>query len=526
MTPDDPPSENPPFPPQDGPATPAPAAEPGPAPRPAPDRISAVLGNATLLGIGYLLLRRPRLAALSLAVSAGLLALAAVYPHLLVWRFLLVVWWAALVLHTWRAVPPAPAPGERPAPRSRWSPLWRTRVLLAACLLLVAFGWLRFDTWTIVRYAEDAHAAGECDRAVDSLRWVGPTHGAAYGSAAERGEDERKACERLLTALAAEDAETAAEKLGAYLERPGARWDGAGPERAEFLLDVALQNNGAEFLGDDDPALDATEDAFTQLSSTLQDTPGQSGRVRAVAESFLADLSDTPPCKAKAIDDWLLGQDWKKPELAEPIAPEAERLPGRMFDCAESIGATDPDEAGAAYQEYLKAYPEHEFAADAAAALLSDEQYCEHPAAYPGAPAYKGDGPHAMQTFGIDAGEYGFPDSWQAGGVGETVLVTCVEGPERGRHQQTCYYDPGASQPLVTHQGNAKVDFYASKFSVKAYSLRTGEPVNNYSEEIGDPCPSVLEYETSTYLDLGPPSEYDSDYSDADVRGIFDRLMD
>ncbi|MBB5998986.1 hypothetical protein [Streptomonospora salina] len=483
-----------------------------------------MLGNATLLGVGYLLLRRPRLAALALAVSAGLLTLTALYPAFLVWRFLLVAWWLTLVIHTWRTAPPAPR--EPPEPRSRWNPLWRRRVLLAACLLLVAFGWLRFDTWTVVHYAEDAHAAGECDRAVDSLWSIGPIHGAAYGSAAERGEAERTACERLLTALDAGDAATAATKLGAYLERPDARWDGAGPKRAEFLLDVAMQNDGEEFRGDDDPALAATEAAFTQLSDTLQDTPGQSGRVRAVTESFIASLAETPPCKAKAIDNWMLDQDWQNPELAEPVASEADRVPGRMFDCAESFGVTDPDAAGAAYQAYLKAYPEHESAADAAEALLSDEQYCEHPAAYPGAPAYKGDGPHAMQTFGIDAAQYGFPDSWQADGAAETVLVTCVEGPERGSRQETCYYSAGADQPLVTQQGNAEVDFFASEFSVTAYSLRTGKPVNDYSEEIGDPCPPVLEYESSTYLDLGPPSDYDSDYSDADVRGIFDRLMD
>ncbi|WP_152486979.1 hypothetical protein [Nocardiopsis halotolerans] len=272
----------------------------------------------------------------------------------------------------------------------------------------------------------------------------------------------------------------------------------------------------------DELDLAPVEDAFAQLSTTLRDTPGQSEHVRAVVETFLADLAEAPSCNAKEVDAWLFEQTWEEPELSEPLASEADQVPVRMMRCANVLNTTEMDTAGPAYQEFLAAYPEHELADEAAENLISDVGYCGYPAAYPAAPAYGGDGPHAVRMLGMDPDEYGFPDSWQTVDVDDTVLVVCVEGPERGSLQQTCYYEPGADQMLG---GAAEVDFYATEFTVRAYELRTGELVEDYSEEIGDPCPATLEYDSHSFIDRVPGS-YDSDYSDADVRSIFDRLMD
>ena len=82
-----------------------------------PDRLFLVIGNATLLGIGYMLMRRPRLAIASLIGSLILLALIAFYPYVLVWRLLLPVWWAAV-----ESIPGARRPG-----RTRYFAVWRTR---------------------------------------------------------------------------------------------------------------------------------------------------------------------------------------------------------------------------------------------------------------------------------------------------------------------------------------------------------------------------------------------------------------
>lgn len=502
------------------PENPPPAPQPEPPAEHAPDRFSVILGNATLLGIGYMLMRRPRLAIVSLIGSISLLSLIALYPHVVVWRLLLPVWWVALVLHAWQS-----APNARPVFFSERSPVWLQRVLAAACLMLVSLAWLRIDTWTIVRDAETPHADGDCERAVSSLRWLSTAHGTAYGSLVSRGESEREACELLLTALDESEGPASATGLGAYLDHPGALWEGAGPRRAELLLDEALGEirwGGVKVLEDDSPAWGTVEEAFAQLSTTLQDKPGQSEPVSAVVESFLADLAKAPPCKAKEIDTWLLAQTWEEPELAASIAPEADQLPARMFHCADDLSAADTD---AAYQEFLTAYPEHELAVRAAEALLSDGGYCDHPAAYPGASAYEGGGPHAMWMLGMDPEEYGFPDSWLADTVDRAALVVCVEGPERGSFQQTCYYEPGENQQLTSLEGFAEVDFYASEFTVKAYELRSGELVGDYSAEIGDPCPGELSYTNRHGFDI-VPSKYNSDYSDADVRSIFAPLVD
>lgn len=481
-----------------------------------PDRLLLVLGNATLLGIGYLLMRRPVLAIASLIGSAVLLALLAVFPYALVWRLLLPVWWVAVVAHTWWL-----APRKGPVLRGVEKAVWAKRGLAAACLMLVLLALVRFDSWAIARDAEAAHADGDCDRAVASLHRLGAPHGVVHGSVAARGEEEREACELLIDALDTVDGAAAAEKIEAYLDHPGSLWDGAGLKRAEFLLASVLTRR-VGVPEDDDSAPATMEDAFAQLSVTLQSTPGQSESVRAVVESFLDDLDTAPPCRAKKIDDWLFEQTWEEPELTETVAAGADQVPVRMFECAGVLSGTDVEAGSEAYQEFLTVHPEHELATEAAGSLLSDGAYCQYPAAYPGAPAYEGGGPYAMWTSGIDPDEYGFPDSWQAGTTDETVLVVCVDGPERGSHQQTCPYEPGTGQLLEPF---VEVDFYASEFTVEAYELATGELVAEYSEEVGDPCPAVLEYDSYTYLDI-VPNTYDSDYSNADVRAIFDRLME
>ncbi|GAB3655532.1 hypothetical protein [Glycomyces tarimensis] len=473
------------------------------------DRVSVVLGNASLLGIGYMLMRRRRLAMVTLVASITLAALAVLYPHVPVWRLLLIAWWLGTVVHAWRLAHDHGR--ELPADRAGRRTVWRDRAIAGACLLLVGFGWFRLDTWAIVRDAEAAHTGGDCERAVGSLRWLSLGNQLAYSSASARGEDQRQACELLFEAQG-EPSMRAAETLAEYIDHPGALWDGAGPMRAELLFDRAIADEGT--------SLHHVEDAFAQLSATLESAPGEAGRVREVVGSFLADLEAVESCKAQTIDEWLLAQEWEAAALAESVAPEAERLPERMFACVEATLMWD--ESAAAYQEFLERYPDHALADDAATAMLTKEMYCDYPAAYGGAEAYDGSSP--MWMFGLDPEEYGFPDSWYTETLSETTLVVCVEGPERGSYQETCYYEPGADQLLSPFGPNqAEVDFYASRFTVKAYELRTGEVVEEYSEEIGDPCPDELEYEY--YLIDSVPSEYDSDYSNADVRAMFERLV-
>ncbi|GAB4005861.1 hypothetical protein GCM10029992_54940 [Glycomyces albus] len=50
------------------------------------------------------------------------------------------------------------------------------------------------------------------------------------------------------------------------------------------------------------------------------------------------------------------------------------------------------------------------------------------------------------------------------------------------------------------------------------YELRTGEVVDQYSREIGDPCPSSFYYRNVDAVQ--------SEYSNADVRGMFEPIQD
>lgn len=508
----------------------------GPAPRPVKpppeDPVVAVLGNASGLGLGYALIRRPALAVGALAGTVLLLALIVNDPEAWVWRVLLAAWWLAAVGHAfWITRRPASELVDPEDPDPRWRPRVFTAGVVA--LALVTIVWNRYDAAAIVDAAEEPHEAGDCETAADSLGRLGALHRFADGTTTLRGEAALEACELLLDA---EDAapEVAEGLLATYLDHPGALWDGAGPQRAERILETI---DGLEASYDDQ-----LEAAFAQLTASLEDTPDQAERVRGIVEGFLADFPESvEACAAVSIDDWLNTQDWDAPEIAEPIAAEASQIPPRVVACARAF-FEGGNLAGAreTYERFLADHPDHELVPEATVeleevetaierenviALLDEEAYCDSPAPYRAAPAFEGEGPHAMQAFGIDPFEYDFPESWTAVDVDDTVLVLCVEGPERGSLQATCAYEAGDSviQPL---SGYVDVDFYATRFEVRAFELRTGESVAAYAAEVGDPCPDVLEYETYGYLDTGPPSEVDSEYSDEDVRDIFSRLMD
>lgn len=485
--------------------------------RPAAGRLAVVLGNATLLGVGYVLTRQLRALAVTLIISAGLLSLVVAWPDFTLWRVLVVVWWVVVVLHGWRS-----ASKERHGfrlDRSERIVLWRNRLIAVLCLLLVAFGWYRFDTWRITGYAEAAHTAGDCDRATAALRWLGRGHELANSPAVARGEDEGATCEQLIDALALEDPGRRAAALGAYIENPDARWADAGLQRTEDLFDNVWSSETLETV--------LIENAFVAVSDTLKDQPGQTEALLALVAEFRADLAERAElhaCEVEEINAWLDTQTWESPELAEALAPEAEAWPERIIACTTSQGGTDY--AGELYQKFLTRFPDHDLAGQALSGLIEDELYCDFPAAYAQSPAYEGKGPHPAQFTGIDPAEYGFADGWQSESAETAELAVCVEGPERGNLQETCYYEPGSDDlpPVGGGIHLEDVDFYATKFTVKAYALRTGELVAEYTKEIGDPCPDELEYEYYAFDVV--PGEYDSDYSDKDVRGIFAPLLD
>jgi hypothetical protein len=489
-----------------------PAPRPVPA-RPATDPVVAIAGNATMLGIGYMFMRRPILAAVALTGTGFLLWSAAVQTENPLWRFLLPAWGLVMILHAWwltrRARPERLVDLVEPDPARRG----RVYALTAAAVVLMTVVWYRVDALWIANEAETAHAAGDCERATGELAKFDAVHRVAAGPITLRGEEERDACELLLTALDEPPAE-AAHTIEEYIAHPGALWDGAGPKRAEFMFDSAMAA--------DDPRLTTVEDAFAQLSATLEDLPGQSAAVRSTVEAFMADLEEVSPCKGYQVDDWLSRQTWDEPELTEPIAAVADQVPVRMLACAQDRVATgESEEAGILFREFLTAYPDHGLAVEAANAVLDSGTYCANPVAYQGAPEYGGGGPYPMRLLGGWSPEgRGFPASWLGETADETALVVCVEA-EVGEFQESCQYRrPDGSTFWAS--------FFAHRFSIEAYSLRTGERVEEYAREIGDPCPNRIDgtYQTIYFSSSENFLTLASEYSNEDFRNLFAPLMD
>jgi hypothetical protein len=490
-------------------------------PRPV-DPVAAVAANATALGLGYMLMRRTRLAAAAMAGTFFLLFALAADPDDLPWRILFGVWWLLMCLHAWYLTRRSePHPGTRRRDRI-------LAVTAAALVLLTVIGF-RWDAWQMVRGAETAHAEGDCVEAAAALDRFDAGHRIAYGGIDDERAAQLAAC-ALLEQARTEGGAAGAATMAEYLDHPAALWDGAGPERAAMLF-LAARVGG-------DPATTLAP-GFEQLTETLDTEPGQADAVRSTVEDLMADLDDdTPACNAVAVDDWISAQTWEAPELTEPIAAAAAAVPLHLLACARAEATVD-DLTGAqdAYQRFVVDYPDHaEFQAatdelyavdseiefEHVQGLLTADEYCQAPAPWRDAPAYSGRSPHPMWVIGLDPDAYGVSESWTSGTVEETEIVVCVDGPKQGRHLETCYYENDLSS-YFPHQ----VSFYTARFDVKVFALRTGEQVDSYTVHFdGDPCPQTLYYNSYGYTDFGPPGEIEAEVSDKEVRSVFERLQD
>ncbi|MDN3241502.1 hypothetical protein [Glycomyces tritici] len=513
------PEPAPQFPPQSA----APPPRPAP-PRRATDPVAAVAGNATMLGLGYMLMRRPVLAVLALCGTGFLLWSAAVQTENPLWRLLLPAWGLVMILHAWwltrRSRPDrlvdltdsaALLGSAKPDPGRRS----KVFAVTAAALVLLTAVWFRVDAWRIADDAETAHTAGDCEEATAALDRFDAVHRVAFGPAVLRGEEEREACALLLAALeSSREAPTeAAATMETYLGHPGALWDGAGPKRAQFMLEAALL--------DSHPNPTVLEEAFAQLSTTLDEHPGQSAAVASTVEGFMAGLAEAPPCTGHAVDDWLAAQSWEAEELTAPVAAAVDQVPLRMLDCAKETAEAGGGDGAVLFREFLTAYPDHERAGEAADGVLASGTYCADPVAYRGAPDPGGTGPHPMQLAGSWGSEgRGFPDSWLATTAAETALVVCADA-EAGEFQEACRYRRPSGDTFYAY-------FFAHRFTIKAYALQTGELVEEYAREIGDPCPDTLDGTYATiFVQISDTSlSMASEYTDEDFRDMFAPLMD
>ncbi|GAA2588801.1 hypothetical protein GCM10010304_36100 [Streptomyces roseoviolaceus] len=467
------------------PGPPLPPEPPEPPRPPAPSDPSAVaLGNATLLGIGYLLLRKWRLAAIAVLGTAVLLDLIASTAD--TWyEILLILWWAACIAHGWFLARRRPEQAVRRGQRAGTLALTLAVVLTASLL--------RIDAYGIENRVTEAREGGDCEAAVAAQGEVGWGHRLAGAPVVEPGDAVVEACHRL--------------------------------EGAAATLARAARRGSTEDLGR----------GFGTLAGVLNE-PGNEQTVRMVLDTFLEGLPTDDSCDTAALTAWLRDRGPSHDVLDRSAGTAARTEPAALVGCGDHLMTEDAwRQARTHYQRLLDTYPDDARTGEArdgvreatlaielddVRGLVEDSYdassgYCSEPAKYSGAPPYrKGSG----RALFLGDTEYTdrLPGSWRTGDPAKAALVVCADEAENGAAVQTCRYENKKSAYLP-HQ----VTFYKVKIPLKIYELRTGKRLDPRSVQIGGgSCPSVLRYTSYGTYDLGPGDQFVST-SKSGVRDAF-----
>ncbi|WIX82640.1 hypothetical protein QRX50_18610 [Amycolatopsis carbonis] len=439
---------------------------------------AVAVGNASFLGVGYLLQGRRGLAVANVVgtvVPAVLLVTA--FPT--VWfEIVVLVWWAAGIVHGWFLAGPTAQNGWRD---------WVVALAVAVPVLVVA-ALLRFDAVGIARDVADARESGDCAKAEGALDRVWFGHRLADAPLAAAGDATAQACGRLHTA-------------------------------AEALTDGLPGNPGQLRTG------------FDILAGVRTDLPGNERMADVVLDGFLTKLPAQNPCDLAVDTDWLRTRH-------EATAVVERTRPGALVSCADGLLATgDWQNARTRYQQALDQYPHSAVAARATEgnqkakvagelanvrSLLSNTsapEYCTKPAPYSAAPPYGKGTNHAIFS-GNDDFTNRLPAGWRVTDPTKAVLIVCAGDDTNGTAVRTCQYEG-------TFKGFPDdVTFHKIAIPLKAYELRTGKLVADTKVEIGGTsCPPSVSYTSYGYTDLGPPSDMPVDASDADVRAAFASLI-
>jgi hypothetical protein len=454
-------------------------------PRPA-DPFAVALGNASLLGIGYVVLRRTWLAVLTFVVTA-VLVVVLVESTPAVWlEVVVVLWWAALVVHGWFLA------RRRPRPVRPWAQ--RAIALAVTVPVLAAFGLLRFDAAGIEQDVTEARGAGDCRQATTATDrlWLG--HRVVDAPLVARAEETVAACDRL--------------------------------RAADKALDIALTGNNVQL-----------EAGLAMLAEVRAERPGHEKMVDAALARFLDRLSAGDPCDVRTTTDWL-GRHKPRGALA-PAAEIVPRIaPQAIAGCADRfMAAHDWSPARILYQQLLDEYPDHELAPTARQnvrkATLEIElatvrpklgpnataqpAYCTSPSPYSGAAPYRPGRPNRALLYGSPPNTGKIPAGWLASDVTNAVVVICAGESEYGGAVDTCLYD-STTDPGVS----GWVTFRKIAIPLRVFEVRTGRLVASFTVEIGGAsCPTFL----SWYGSVTPPSSEYVAASPADVQAAFRPLL-
>lgn len=505
-----------------------------------PDPLAVALANASLLSLGYTMLRRRGLATGTRIVTIALVVLLVVVRS--GWlQLAMAVWWPALVLHGWylaggwpRRTGPAPVDGR---PAGPWGQ--RPAALAVAVPVLLAVGWLRFDASRIEREAAAAHRTGDCTRALAALDGLWFAHRVADAPLTARTDLAAAACTLLLQAerQAAEDRLAATVTFAEYATHPGALWQGAAGRRADLFLAQAAHDLDIALTGDT-AALAA---GFGRLAKVLKEFPGRQEKAGQVLDGFLDALPAKDACRTAAITEWL-GRRSGDGGLLDRAAGLVPKLaPAALVGCGDALAKRrEWRRARTQYARFLDRYPEHRLAARAKRGKRKAElgiqlaevrrrltttsgglpAYCSDPVPYRGARPYRGGGPHRALVFGPDSHAEELPAAWKAKGAADAVLVICTGRAERGALVRRCTY---GSDPRTRRT----VSFHKKKIRVDVYEVRTGRRVARRTIQIGgSACPLYLFYTTHGPLAAGPPPTRYVTPSAADVREAYGPLID
>jgi hypothetical protein len=447
------------------------------------------IGNASLLGIGYLLLRRRMLALASVVVTVVLVSVLVSVAQ--TWcEILVLLWWVAVIAHGWFLA------GGRP-PRGVAVRRQRLIALGVTVPVLLAVGLLRFDASRIAHSVDQARERGDCARVLTAQGgvWVGVR--IADAPLTGRGDQAARACRRLGTA------------------------------RTQLATGLA----------GDPGALTA---GFATLASVLA-KPGNDKTVETVLNGFLGGLPTKDPCDTATVTDWLRGRQPSHNALDRAAAVVPRTAPAALVGCGDSLmAANDWTNARTRYQQLLDQYPGDQLTARARdgvkRATLTIElanvrsllegptdtqpEYCSKPAKYSGAAPY-GKGTNRALFYGNDKYTKKLPASWRTTDAAHAVLVVCAGETDYGTSVRTCPYESKISSYFPTN-----VTFHKIAIPVKVYELRTGKRVAKRKIQInGASCPRRIHYTTIGGIDTGPPSKQYVNPSTADVRAAFRSLI-
>lgn len=458
----------------------APVTPTAPAPPRPRDPLAVALGNASLLGVGYLLLRRRWLAVLTVVVSVTLVVLLTASVRTVGFELVVVAWWLLTIAHGWFLASRGPVRAT----------LRGQRIVGGAFagVVLLVFGVLRWQSLSIEGDVTDARAAGDCPAAVSALDrvWLGDR--VANAPMTVRGEETSKACKQL---------------------------SAAGRELAD-----GLDSGSAE-------SLDA---GFDGLGRVLAEHPGHEHMVDTVLDKFLHGLPTGDACRTTQIDNWLDNRADTHDGLdrAADIVPRT--APEALLGCGDSLmSARDYETARQNYQQLVQHYPDDSRVPKAKAGIrkatlaiqlgtlrssVSDGSYCSQPAAYPLAPTYH-KGANRVMFLGQSGYANRLPSGWHTTDPAHAGMIACLGTITNGPVVDTCTY-------RNSHSGiYGSVAFHKIAIPVRGYSVRTGKLVVRTTIYIGGAsCPEV-------FFDYGefPPSDKFVDPSDENVRAGFRFLV-